>query len=186
MTNRISIFTICVIVASLLAMGIFASIDRNALATQPPTGPAKTAHSAHVTAAVSQATTQTVEARLADLQAKIQRLEAAMQQQSGVMSGAMPTNGMPEMASGGKPTQGNMAGMMGKMGGKGNKGDSGMAMASALPGFPGASHLYHIGATGFFLDHPQHIALSTKQQMMLNQIKEQSALNRASADRSVP
>ena len=95
MTNRISIFTICVIVASLLAMGIFASIDRNALATQPPTGPAKTAHSAHVTAAVSQATTQTVEARLADLQAKIQRLEAAMQQQSGVMSGAMPTNGMP-------------------------------------------------------------------------------------------
>ena len=170
MANRISIFTRCVIVASLLAMGIFASIDRNALATQPPTGPAKTAHSAHVTAAVSQATTQTVEARLADLQAKIQRLEAAMQQQSGVMSGAMPTNGMPEMASGGKSTQGNMAGM------------SGMDMASALPGFPGASHLYHIGATGVFLDHPQHIALSTKQQMMLNQIKEQSALNRASAN----
>ena len=59
-----------------------------------------------------------------------------------------------------------------------------MAMPSALPGFPGASHLYHIGATGFFLDHPQHIALSTEQQKMLNQIKEQVALDKASADRS--
>ena len=33
----------------------------------------------------------------------------------------------------------------------------GMSMPSALPGFPGQSHLYHIGATGFFLDHPEHI-----------------------------
>ena len=74
-----------------------------------------------------------------------------------------------------------MAGMMGMMGGKGG---SSMAMPSALPGFPGASHLYHIGATGFFLDHPQHIALSTEQQMGLNQIKQQAALDKASASRS--
>jgi hypothetical protein len=78
-----------------------------------------------------------------------------------------------------------MAKMMGMMGGMGGKGDSSMAMPSALPGFPGASHLYHIGATGFYLDHPQHIALSTEQQMRLNQIKQQAALNKASASRSV-
>jgi Spy/CpxP family protein refolding chaperone len=78
-----------------------------------------------------------------------------------------------------------MAKMMGMMGGMGGKGGSAMAMPSALPGFPGASHLYHIGATGFYLDHPQHIALSTEQQMMLNQIKEQAALDKASASRSV-
>ena len=71
---------------------------------------------------------------------------------------------------------------MGMMGGGSS---SNMTTASALPGFPGASHLYHIGATGFFLDHPQHIALSTEQQMQLNQIKEQAALDKASADRSV-
>ncbi len=77
-----------------------------------------------------------------------------------------------------------MAKMMGRMGGMGGKGGSSMAMPSALPGFPGASHLYHLGATGFFLDHPQHIALSTEQQMRLNQIKQQAALDKASASRS--
>ncbi|MBX9737491.1 MAG: hypothetical protein K2X32_11250, partial [Phycisphaerales bacterium] len=40
------------------------------------------------------------------------------------------------------------------MGGAGSP--AAMAMPSALPGFPGASHIYHIGATGFFLDHPEH------------------------------
>ena len=58
-------------------------------------------------------------------------------------------------------------------------------MSSALPGFPGASHLYHLGATGFFLDHRQHIALSTEQKATLNQIKEQAGLDKASANRSV-
>jgi hypothetical protein len=75
-----------------------------------------------------------------------------------------------------------MAGMMGGMGGKGG---SSMAKSSTMPGFPGSSHLYHIGATGFFLDHPQCITLSTEQQMMLNQIKEQAALDKARAERSV-
>ena len=56
---------------------------------------------------------------------------------------------------------------------------------SALPGNPGASHLYHIGATGFFLDHPQHITLSTEQRKALNQIKERAALDKSSADRKV-
>lgn len=47
-----------------------------------------------------------------------------------------------------------------------------LASQSALPGFPGASHLYPVGATGFFLDHPEHIALSTEQSAALNRIKE--------------
>ena len=194
--------------------------------------------------------------QMAELRAKMQRLEATMQKQSGSASGAMPTQGkmsgmsgmgggasvpggemgmmgmmdkmmgmmdkmmggmgggapmpagrggmgmdmmkMGAMGSGGgmpatppSASMGGMgmmdmdkmemAGMMGMMGGKGG---SSMAMPSALPGFPGASHLYHIGATGFFLDHPQHIALSTEQQMGLNQIKQQAALDKASASRS--
>jgi Spy/CpxP family protein refolding chaperone len=214
--------------------------------------------------------------QLADLRAKMQRLEATIQQQSGSSSGAMPMSGMSGMGAGAKPMQGKMAGMsgmgagnppssgapgamkpaggmvgmggmggsasppsgemgmmgmmtermmgmmdkmmggmgggarpagapmggaapgagmgmmdmdkmemMGMVGGTGGKGGSSMAMPSALPGFPGASHLYHVGATGFFLDHPECIELSTEQQMKLNQIKEQAALNKASASRSV-
>ena len=76
-----------------------------------------------------------------------------------------------------------MAGMMG-MGGMGS-GGAGAMPQSALPGFPGAPHLYHIGATGFFLDHPQHIALTTQQQATLNQAKEQAALAKSTADRAV-
>ena len=66
-----------------------------------------------------------------------------------------------------------MAGMMGM---SPVSGDSPTAITqSALPGFPGASHLYHIGATGFFLDHPQHIALTVEQQAGLNQAKQLAA-----------
>jgi Spy/CpxP family protein refolding chaperone len=106
-----------------------------------------------------------------------------MQSEMGAMPAGAPA---PGMSGGGGGMMGmeqmEMAGMMGMMGGNGG---SGMAMPSALPGFPGASHLYHIGATGFFLDHPQHIALSTEQQTRLNQIKQQAALDKASAGRSV-
>jgi hypothetical protein len=215
--------------------------------------------------------------QMAELRAKMQRLETTLQPQSGSSSGALPMSGQPGMGPGRKPMQGKMPGMsdmgagnspsaaapgamqptgdldgigggaspsgqemgmmsmrdkmmekmmpkgggnqmgmdktemtgmgggspsgggmgmmdmdkmemakmMGTMGGMVGKGGSSMAMPSALPGFPGASHLYHIGATGFFLDHPQHIALSTEQQMRLHQIKEQAALDKASARRSV-
>ena len=47
---------------------------------------------------------------------------------------------------------------------------------STLPGFPGASHLYHIGSTGFFLDHPEHIALSAEQSAALNRAKQRAVL----------
>jgi hypothetical protein len=110
----------------------------------------------------------------------------------GGMGGSAPATGAP--MGGAAPGAGmgmmdmdkmEMAGMMGMMGGTGGKGGSSMAMPSALPGFPGASHLYHVGATGFFLDHPECVELSTEQQMKLNQIKEQAALNKASASRGV-
>lgn len=58
-------------------------------------------------------------------------------------------------------------------------------MNSALPGFPGASHLYHIGATGFFLDHPQHITLTVEQQTQLAQVKEEALLEQASLQRAI-
>jgi len=54
-----------------------------------------------------------------------------------------------------------------------------MATPSALPGFPGQSHLYHIGATDFFLDHPQHITLTMQQQQMLAQHKQQALLRQS-------
>jgi hypothetical protein len=76
-----------------------------------------------------------------------------------------------------------MAGMMGMS--AMNAAAPGAMPQSALPGFPGASHLYHIGATGFFLDHPQHIALTTEQQAALNKAKEQTLLAKSTADRAI-
>lgn len=64
-------------------------------------------------------------------------------------------------------------------------GMQGMPPMSALPGFPGASHLYHVGATGFFLDHPQHITLSTEQQAAINRIKERWQLDQGSFERRI-
>ena len=57
------------------------------------------------------------------------------------------------------------------------------AMLSRLPGFPGASHIYHIGASGFFLDHGHHVDLSMEQRKGLAQIQEKSLLEQASFDR---
>ena len=56
---------------------------------------------------------------------------------------------------------------------------------SALPGFPGVSHLYHIGVTGFFLDHAQHISLSTDQQKGLNKIKEEALTAKTNSDHQI-
>lgn len=61
----------------------------------------------------------------------------------------------------------------------------GMSMPTALPGFAGASHLYHIGSTSFFLDHSAHIVLSVPQQSSLNAIKEKTLLDRAAAQRQI-
>ena len=118
--------------------------------------------------------------------------------------GAMPPAGaaMPGMPAAGAPAAAPMAGgccmgMMGMMGMDDKMSSampapspaapmSGGAMPqSAMPGSPGASSLYHIGSTGFFLDHPQHIALTTEQQGALNQAKEKALLAKGTADRAV-
>lgn len=122
-----------------------------------------------------------------------------MSQMMGMMDKMMSMPGSAPMPSGGgampaAPAAGMSGGGMGmeKMEMSSMMGMAPMAGAapdampqSALPGFPGASHLYHIGATGFFLDHPQHISLTTQQQVGLNKAKELAALAKSTADRAV-
>lgn len=75
-------------------------------------------------------------------------------------------------------------GMMGMMDDMDNA--TNMAPASNLPGFPGASHLYHIGADGFFVNHnPEHIQLSIDQQTRLNQLREKALMSRAASEREI-
>jgi len=62
---------------------------------------------------------------------------------------------------------------------------AGMSVPSSLPGFPGASHIYHIGGTGFFLDHPEHITLTVEQQSMLGKIKEKALLADSTLEREI-
>jgi Spy/CpxP family protein refolding chaperone len=99
----------------------------------------------------------------------------------------MMMGGMSGGAAGGGMGMDGMMKMMGMgsmpMGGAGSP--AAMAMPSALPGFPGASHIYHIGATGFFLDHPEHITLTLEQQTALSQKKEQALLQQAQFQRRV-
>lgn len=77
----------------------------------------------------------------------------------------------------------------GGMGGGAMKPGGGMAgmsgPSSAMPGQPGGSHLYHIGSTGFFLNHPQHITLTQDQRITLNRLKEKAMLARASTQRRI-
>lgn len=42
---------------------------------------------------------------------------------------------------------------------------------SALPGYPDAPGLYHLGATKFFLDHPEHVTLSDAQRKSLEALQ---------------
>jgi Spy/CpxP family protein refolding chaperone len=72
---------------------------------------------------------------------------------------------------------------MGAMGKAKRMGMSNMKTATSLPGFPGISHLYHIGAEGFFLNHDEHITLSADQRKKLNQIKQKALLGGSSYER---
>lgn len=74
---------------------------------------------------------------------------------------------------------------MGAMGKAKRVGMGAMGMATSLPGFPGISHLYHIGADGFFLNHVEHISLSADQRKKLNRIKEKAVLGGSSCERKV-
>ncbi len=151
-----------------------------------------------------------LQSKVAKLEAVLKRQHAGEMRsdgQNGRMGGRAnratskgSTMGMGSMAGQGMPAirpqemmRGNQKTMPGKtMGGKGMsgmammgqmKGMGQMTVPSALSGFAGASHIYHIGATGFFLDHPQHITLTKDQQIKLNQIKEKTLLGQATFDR---
>ncbi len=102
------------------------------------------------------------------------------------MTAAAPTAAMPANGGGmGKMAMDKMevTGMMG-MDPMGSSAPGAMPQ-SALPGFPGASHLYHLGATDFFLDHQTHIVLTTEQTAALNQAKEKATLAKSTADRTI-
>jgi Spy/CpxP family protein refolding chaperone len=98
------------------------------------------------------------------------------------MMGGMPPNAPAAPMSMGDDKM-EMSSMMG-MGPMGIN-PPGPMFSSALPGFPGASHLYHCGATGFFLDHQQYITLTTEQQVALNKIKDQALLAKSAAERNI-
>ncbi len=102
--------------------------------------------------------------------------------------GMMGESEMGGMSSGGDMSMccmGEMGAMMGGMARPGAGMASMKASSSALPGQPGASHLYHIGSTGFFLDHAKHLGLTFEQEMNLNRLKERALLERTTAQRRI-
>ena len=153
-------------------------------------------------------------AQLAELRAKVAKLEAALAA-GHPKPGATSTagRGMKGMGKQGRGTGGmgmrgmgmrgmgmrgmGMGGMKGMgMGGMGMGGMKGMGPAmgktpspelstSSLPGFPGVSHLYHVGASGLFLDHSDHLQLSTKQKEALSRIRQRVLLDVATSERKI-
>ena len=98
--------------------------------------------------------------------------------------GGMQGGGMPGMSGSGGGMMMDDTDMMG-MGPMGGSRGMKMKKAAALPGFPGASHIYHIGATDFFLDHPEHITLSTEQKTKFGEMKQKATTEKASAQRKI-
>lgn len=113
------------------------------------------------------------------------KMEKMMGKGAGAMPPAAPMEGLTPIAP--TPARGMDKMKMSAMMGMGPMGAPapGTMPPSALPGFPGASHLYHIGATDFFLDHQAHIALTTEQTAALSQAKERATLAKSTADRTV-
>ena len=96
------------------------------------------------------------------------------------MGGSGQGGGM-GMGGGGMMSMDKMMGAMGMAPGAGTT----MAMPSALPGFPGASHLYHVGSTGFFLDYADKLGLSVEQRSDLNAIKQRALSAQATTQRKI-
>ncbi len=73
--------------------------------------------------------------------------------------------------------------MMGSMGRAQTPGRS--AVLSALPGFPGASHIYHIGASSHFLEYADALGLSRDQHKQLSELHERSELQQNDLERAL-
>ncbi len=146
--------------------------------------------------------------QIAELQAKTRQLEAALSAKGPAASPSpgmsaintstapSPASSMPGLPAGGAGNSGAMGGMMGMMNQMMGMGTlpaapPGMAMSptaipqSALPGFPSVSHLYHIGTTGFFIDHAQHINLTADQLTALNKMKEAALTAKTNSDHQI-
>ena len=122
---------------------------------------------------------------------KMAMMDDDMNQMGGMASGGsggmgmMGEGEMGGMSSGGEMGMCCMREMGGMTEGMRRSGMGGMRSSSTMPGQPGASHLYHIGSTGFFLDHAKHIALTSEQTMTLNRLKEKALLGRAAQQRRI-
>ncbi|MGE3537329.1 MAG: hypothetical protein AB7N91_07815 [Candidatus Tectimicrobiota bacterium] len=125
--------------------------------------------------------------QIAALRAQVARLQAAVAQTgpgkkatspSGMKMSPASNTGLGEMASGGNAAMSAMPPAV-----------DGVATisgpASATPGQVGASHLYHIGSNGFFLNHARHLTFTPDQILTLNQLKEKAMLDHASAQRRI-
>ncbi len=73
-------------------------------------------------------------------------------------------------------------GMPGKMDAAGS---TSTTVPSDLPDVPGAPRIYHVGATGFFLDYTGMITLTADQQAALSEIKEKSIGDTGAAQRRI-
>lgn len=101
----------------------------------------------------------------------------------GGMSGSAP-GGMSGSSSGGMGG-GCCMGSMGQSPGGGAAGGGSMSMQTNLPGFPGASHIYHVGATGFYLEYADKLGLSTQQRTSLNDIKQRALVDQSNQQRKI-
>lgn len=122
------------------------------------------------------------------------RPQLAMHQmnQGGVMSGGTTsgqTGNMGTMSGGMRGMRGSSSTGMGEMGmgamGVAPGAGTSMAVPSALPGFPGASHIYHVGATGFFLDYANRLNFTVDQMATLNAVKQRALGDVAAAQRKI-
>ncbi len=137
-------------------------------------------------------------AQLEQLRMQVATLENALRRHGPGMGAAQPAAG-PAMGQGGMGMGMKMDDMMGMGSGGMTPGGMGMGCCpmmgqmpagagmamSALPGFPGASHLYHVGETGFFLDHPGHVTLSPEQASRLGKIREDALRAQGASARKV-
>ena len=109
----------------------------------------------------------------------------SMEEDQSEMGGMSSRGGMSPGGAKGMCCMGEMGAMMGGMMHPGGAMGGMKGMPSTMPGQAGASHLYHIGSTGFFLDHPKHLTLTKDQTRTLNRLKERALLDRTTAQRNI-
>ena len=118
------------------------------------------------------------------------RMSPSMGKGMGMDGRMSPSMGKGMEMDGGMGMRMGMGGMTDMMGmapkAKGSDGSTvAMGMPTSLPGFPGASHIYHIGSTDFFLDHAEHIELTVDQRTALSTKKRDTLLEQAEIDRRI-